>query len=330
VSIDRAAIAHLRHELRTPLNHIIGYGEMLLEEAEESDRRTLSPYLHRILENGRELLGLVNELLAPGKAESRAVDFGALSRALAPSLDRIFASGLELKKLVAGQSDDLLPDLERITVAAEHLSDVVNHGVTSPGPDRVEREASRPSAVPGAAPRRAHEYGTILVVDDNENNREMLLRRLAREGYTSVAAAADGRQALELLRSRRFDLVLLDIMMPQVDGYQVLETLKADAERRDIPVIMISAVDELDSAIRCIELGAEDFLPKPFNPTLLRARVGASLEKKRLRDEIMRHVERMEHELDTARAIQLSMVPTDFPIPRPERPLELYATLQPA
>jgi adenylate cyclase len=126
----------------------------------------------------------------------------------------------------------------------------------------------------------------LLVVDDNEDNRYALTRRLAREGYGNVATAVDGRQALELLSSKPFDLVLLDIMMPNVNGYEVLAQVKADGKLRHIPVIMISAVDEIDSVVKCIELGAEDYLPKPFNPILLRARVGACLERKRLHDQV--------------------------------------------
>jgi adenylate cyclase len=126
----------------------------------------------------------------------------------------------------------------------------------------------------------------LLVVDDNEDNRYTLTRRLKREGYENLTTANDGKQALELLKSKKFDLMLLDIMMPELNGYQVLEHLKADAELRHLPVIMISAVGEVESVVRCIELGAEDYLPKPFDATLLRARVGASLEKKRLRDEV--------------------------------------------
>lgn len=126
----------------------------------------------------------------------------------------------------------------------------------------------------------------LLVVDDNEDNRYTLTRRLKREGYTNLTTANDGRQALELLQSRKFDLILLDIMMPELDGYQVLEHLKADAGLRHLPVIMISAIEDVASVVRCIELGAEDYLPKPFDATLLRARVGASLEKKALRDEV--------------------------------------------
>src|SRR5499425_3870388 len=124
----------------------------------------------------------------------------------------------------------------------------------------------------------------LLVVDDNEDNRYTLVQRLRRLGYTDVATAVDGRHALERLRERAFDLVLLDVMMPELNGYEVLERLRADDQLRHLPVIMISAVDQLESVVRCIELGADDYLPKPFNPTLLRARVGACLEKKRLRD----------------------------------------------
>jgi sigma-B regulation protein RsbU (phosphoserine phosphatase) len=170
----------------------------------------------------------------------------------------------------------------------------------------------------------------LLVVDDNEDNRYTLTRRLKREGYTSIAVAENGRQALDMLKAQPFDLVLLDIMMPEVNGYEVLERMKADAQLRHVPVIMISAVGEMDSVIRCIELGAEDYLPKPFNPTLLRARVGASLEKKHLRDESMLYVRRLERDLETAREIQLSMVPTDFPVAENSRGLEVYAVLQPA
>jgi CheY-like chemotaxis protein len=115
----------------------------------------------------------------------------------------------------------------------------------------------------------------LLVVDDNELNRDMLSRRLAKEGH-AVAVAADGKKALEMVRAGEFDLVLLDIMMPEMDGFQVLEHLKGDRTLSHIPVVMISASEETASVVRCIELGAEDYLPKPFNPVILKARVDAS------------------------------------------------------
>lgn len=171
---------------------------------------------------------------------------------------------------------------------------------------------------------------TLLVVDDNEDNLYTLTRRLKREGYTKLATARDGRQALELLKKHRFDLVLLDIMMPEMDGYQVLEHVKADPALRDIPMIMISALEEIESVIRCVELGAEDYLSKPFSPTLLRARVGASLEKKALRDELRASLARMEQELVAARELQLGMVPQIFPLPTSQRPIEVFAMMEPA
>jgi class 3 adenylate cyclase len=143
----------------------------------------------------------------------------------------------------------------------------------------------------------------ILVVDDNEDNRYTLARRLRREGYDQVELACDGRDALDLIAQRPFDLILLDIMMPEMNGYQVLERLKADDRLRHIPVIVISALSELESVIRCIELGAEDHLPKPFNSVLLRARTGASLERKRLHDREAAHLAEIERQ--RARADQL-------------------------
>jgi class 3 adenylate cyclase len=126
--------------------------------------------------------------------------------------------------------------------------------------------------------------GTILLTDDNRVNRLLLARGLEHQGHT-VVFAEHGREALELLRGRQFDLLLLDVLMPELDGYQVLAELKADPQLRDLPVIMTSALDELDSVVKCVEMGAEDYLTKPINAVLLNARINASLEKKRLRDQ---------------------------------------------
>jgi CheY-like chemotaxis protein len=169
-----------------------------------------------------------------------------------------------------------------------------------------ELDAARPTGegAPAAdgAPRPTR-FGYVLVVDDNEVNRSMLSRRLVKEGYR-VATAADGKQALQRAREESFDLILLDIVMPEMNGYQVLDALKSDPALRDTPVIMISALDELSSIVRCIEVGAEDYLPKPFDPVLLRARIGASLEKKRLRNEELRYLRQVAVLTDAALALE--------------------------
>jgi adenylate cyclase len=149
----------------------------------------------------------------------------------------------------------------------------------------------------------------ILVVDDNEDNRYTLRQRLELEGYVNVAMATNGREALDLLTARPFDLVLLDIMMPELDGFQVLERVKADPVLRHVPVIMISALSELESVVRCIGLGAEDYLPKPFNRVLLRARIGACLDRKRLHDQEVSHLEEIERQRRRADRLLHAILP---------------------
>jgi DNA-binding response OmpR family regulator len=145
--------------------------------------------------------------------------------------------------------------------------------------------------------------GHILVVDDNRMNRIKLCRSVEQQGHSS-AMAENGRQALEVLRAGPFDLILLDILMPEMDGYEVLEELKRDDNLREIPVIVISALDKLDSVVRCIEMGAEDYLPKSFDPILLRARIGACLEKKRLRDQEVLYLQNVDKVTRAAAAVE--------------------------
>jgi len=144
------------------------------------------------------------------------------------------------------------------------------------------------------------ERGLILIVDDNEANRDVLALRLKRAGY-DVDMAENGHQALEMMRAQAFDLVLLDIIMPEMDGYQVLERLKADPELRHIPVIVVSVLDDLGSVVKCIQMGAEDHLSKPFNQVLLKARIDATLEKKRLQAQEQAYLRlRLEREKEAA------------------------------
>lgn len=151
---------------------------------------------------------------------------------------------------------------------------------------------------------------TLLVVEDDQFNRSLLVRHLEKEGFTNVETVENGAQALEAARRQDFALILLDIEMPEMDGYEVLEKLKADMRLRDIPVIMISAVEEMDSIVKCIELGAEDYLPKPFNPTLLRARINASLDKKRLTDRQKGYLDQIKSEKNRADNLVRVILPT--------------------
>ncbi len=152
------------------------------------------------------------------------------------------------------------------------------------------------------------DQGRVLVVDDNEANRDLLARRVQRQGHT-VTLAEDGARALDLMRQEPFDLVLLDIMMPKMNGYQVLEHVKADPNLCHIPVIVISAVDDINSVVKCIELGAEDYLSKPFNVVLLKARINNCLEKKWLRDRERLCLEQLQVEKERSERLLLNILP---------------------
>jgi two-component system, cell cycle response regulator len=147
--------------------------------------------------------------------------------------------------------------------------------------------------------------GRILVVDDGAMNRRVLRAALEHEGH-EVVEAADGADALALLADRPVDVVLLDLVMPVMDGFATLAAIKADESLRHVPVIVISGSDEMDAAVRCIEMGATDYLPKPFNASLLRARVNASLAGKRLRDLELEYLEQVEHVIGAAAALEAS------------------------
>ncbi len=149
----------------------------------------------------------------------------------------------------------------------------------------------------------------ILVVDDNDDNRFMLSMRLETCGYSNLVTAENGRDALEKMRSGRVDLVLLDIMMPELDGYGVLAEMRADPALRDIPVVMISAVEDINSVVRCIGLGAADYLTKPFDPVLLKARVDNCVERSRYRAQEAAYLERIEGERRRADELLASVLP---------------------
>jgi DNA-binding response OmpR family regulator len=304
----QARAAHARHELRTPVNAILGYSEMLLEDAGEAPA-DFRAGLQRVQGLGRKLLALINELMDAGQIEAAgpALDLAALATRVRQQLEGpaavVVAACDGLLGLAAGHGlDDAVSDLRRIRTAGARLLTLLEDGLRCLPPLEADAEAAAVPDTAAAAPDVAERpepaagrRGHVLVVDDNRFNREILARGLYRQNH-DFALAADGRQALDLVAAGAFDLVLLDILMPEMDGFEVLRRLKADPKLRDIPVIMISALDEIGSVVRCIEMGAEDFLPKPFDPVLLRARVGACLEKKRLRDlelEYLRNVARV-------------------------------------
>ncbi len=173
-------------------------------------------------------------------------------------------------------------DVEKIRTAGHRILMLLEEHFTAHSPDHHDTNAAGADEILSLVVQRHAVVapGLVLVVDDDEANRDVLTRRLKWHGH-EVRTAGSGSEALRVIGEGDFDLVLLDVMMPDMDGYEVLARLKSDDRLQHIPVIMISALNEMQSVVRCIEAGAEDYLAKPFDPTLLKARIGACLEKKR-------------------------------------------------
>ena len=273
-------LAALRHEILTPINHIIGYSEMLLEDSQQAGLQehgfsSFHQNLTRIRETARDLVRVVQTILAPRAARGLDKALAELRHEMSGPVHSI------LQTVGAITSDDgavqVTPDVIEIGRAAAELLAFAQGRRTFHAPEIAERGQHRAPHAPQRQP------GRVLVVDDNKASRELLTRQLKRQGH-EVTAVSSGAEALVVLLQSQQDVVLLDVLMPKLDGFQVLERIKADPKLTQIPVIVISALDEVPGVVRCLEIGAEDYLFKPFDPVLLGARITSSLEKKRLHD----------------------------------------------
>lgn len=300
-SVWRHRLSQLRHDLRNPLSEIVGFAEILIEEARERQLQTLMPGLCVIRQSANRILADVSHALNPDTLRLSPEVLESLSK----TVQQLSEDMLSTSQNLSDQCDELgqvslEDDLLRISGSARRLRELAPAALESligPGSLRdvsadsesgssvEERAREASNAVPAGPMERA---GAVLIVDDQEAIRALLTRRLRKQGYT-VSLAENGRHALERLRARRFDLVLLDLLMPEMDGVEVLRQLKADPELAHIPVLMLSALDELDAVVHCIGLGAEDYLPKPFPAAILQARVQACLANKRMSDQLRKY-----------------------------------------
>jgi adenylate cyclase len=294
--LERAVVAYLREEFGSSIAAVTGFIDILVEDASRQGHTDLISDLERMRVAGGQLTELIAQAVDLSPREAGKI--AKLRHELRTPLNAIKGYGeLLVEELQEAGSDSLLTDLRKVLDLADRLLgeiDGIAEAAAAPPLDIVGNVLKTVKPLDevdftDASAASSH----ILVVDDNLSNRDLLSRRLMREGYR-VTAVETGEAAIAANAADSFDLVLLDMMMPGLSGFEVLCRLKAEARTRHLPVIMISALDELDSAVRCIAAGAEDYLPKPFNPIVLRARVGASLEKKRLLDELRAEKERSE------------------------------------
>src|SRR5580658_4750846 len=291
------SLAYLRHELRTPVNHILGYSELLIEDAGERHLEAFIPVFQQIQSGGRQLLDSIQTTLAGKTGSVQKADLDAFKENLRGTAAEVLETSTSLLESLENGHRQTLADLDAISWALRRLVEFA--GGES---EEISRKARKPVTKIGTALREStlvttkRRGGKILIADDDAGNRDLLRRRLEFEGH-QIVEAKNGLEALALLADQTCDLVLLDIMMPGMDGFQTLAKLKQEPQLRELPVIMISALDELRSVVRCIEMGADDYLSKPFNRVLLRARIGASLEKKWLRDRERRKTDELEQTL---------------------------------
>jgi pimeloyl-ACP methyl ester carboxylesterase/CheY-like chemotaxis protein len=297
----------IRHELRTPVNHIIGYGEMLLEEATAEKHTARSGQLREVVAAGRTMLAAINAWMWRVGEQIDPVSLAPLQAELAQPVEQVAAICQELAEQaeVEGRTS-LAGDLLKIAAAAAHLGDLAAGAVIQRAIDA--HAGPLPERLAGGTATPDGRTARLLVVDDNALNRDMLGRRLERQGYQAFHAV-NGRQALELLRAQPFDLVLLDMMMPEIDGFGVLTAMKADPALSRVPVIVLSALDAMERVVRAVELGADDYLPKPFDAVLLRARISACLHKKSLRDMQDDYLQQVKAEKDRADRLLNVVIP---------------------
>jgi serine phosphatase RsbU (regulator of sigma subunit) len=284
-------LSQLRQELGIPINAIIGHSEMIIAEiAEINQDLAYLQELEQIRLCGIKLLAIVNTFFDPTVLTPDALTLETIKSnpqlkiQLEQPTQLVIASSQQLISL--GDNNFLLA-IEQINRAANQLLQEIQGLVEVSTIELLEDTApvlNTDHLLTGFTsndPRSTPEY-KILVVDDSAINREILAAQVQAEGY-QVATAKDGKQAIQMIQTGTFDLILLDIIMPEIDGYQVLQWIR-NSPWKNIPTIMISALEQTDSVVKCIEMGAEDYLTKPFNSVLLKARLGACLEQKRLRD----------------------------------------------
>ena len=294
-SVFHTKLADVRHDLKTPIGHILGYSEMLQEELEEDPWEDFQVDLINVHNSGEKLLSLIEDHLSASKRSVNDIDLPSVQFQLRLQLNHITGYCELLQDLAEDESkSELIGDLNNIIKASEVFATLMveklsigflddgsldNKDISDDQEAESEVETEQALDIQLSV---LGEGGQILVVDDNPVNLDLLSRRLKRQGYNPVMVDS-GKLALDYLKDNTVDLVLLDLMMPEMDGTEVLTIIRHNPKLRNLPVIILSAHDDMDIIVKCVLLGADDYLFKPYNPILLKARLAATLEKYRLR-----------------------------------------------
>ncbi len=289
-------LSRIRHALRTPTGHLIGYAEMMAEDMAGADEDELVRDLQAIASSGERLVAMIEEHLSAANRSIDDLDLATAQFQLRMQLNHVSGYAEMLTETAEEEGrDDLLEDLERIAKAEHGMLQLLEERLT---PESFAADTTGPEADAADTPaeddktlqlRALATGGTLLVVDSEPTNRDLLERRLTRHGF-GVTTADSGEAGYEMACNTDFDLVIMELLMDGWSGLETLRQLKATPETKDLPVIILSAVDDLDQMVECVLAGADDYLISPIRPVLLLARIGASLEKVRLRRRFTRQL----------------------------------------
>ena len=321
-----ALISKARHNLKNPVNAILGFSEMLIEDCEDEGYDSFIPDLKKIHNSGKEILKIIEESLSDSNLEVSGDKISKIASQMEISLRTPINTVIGFSEMLQEDTNDIdlesfTEDLNKIIQSGKALTKEINHVISFDPTDFVQKEDQSISAIKSVLssiqPLDKDEEsdittGSILVVDDNKNNTTLLTKRLKKIG-NNVEVANDGIEALKIVeKGLQLDLILLDIIMPHMNGYEVLEFLKKDKRYHEIPVIMLSSMDDLTSIYRCIELGADDYVTKPFDKTILEARISACIEKKHLRDKEKELLKEISKEKEKSDNLLLNILPKNI------------------
>ena len=320
-----ALISKARHNLKNPVNAILGFSEMLLEDCEDEGHNEFLSDLSKINGAGREILKIIEDSFSDSNVmnlEQNVSDIATkLEISIRTPLNTIIGYSEMLQEDSEGISIDTFEeDLEKIIKSGKALSkeikNIISFDLVSEKQVGDMGTLAIRSVLTSIQPIEKDEIsklskGSILVVDDNKNNTDLLKKRLQKLG-NKVEVANNGIQAIKIAQNTSLDVILLDIIMPTMNGYEVLDFLKKDKRFYEIPIIMLSSMDDLTSIYRCIELGADDYVTKPFDKRILEARISACIEKKQLRDKEKFLLEEIRKEKEKSDNLLLNILPKDI------------------
>jgi len=317
-----ALLSKARHNLKNPVNAILGFSEMLIEDCEDEGYDSIIPDLEKIHNAGKDILSIIESSFSDSNLKNSGNRISEIASEMEISLrtpiNTVIGYSEMLQEDIADiDLDTFSEDLEKIIKSGKALTKEIDNVISFNSTEFEQNEDKSISAIKSVLssiqPLSEDEdtrttNGSILVVDDNKNNTTLLQKRLQKIG-NKVEVANDGVEALKAVEKVELDLILLDIIMPNMNGYEVLEFLKKDKRFYEIPVIMLSSMDDLTSIYRCIELGADDYVTKPFDKTILEARISACIEKKQLRDKEKELLDEIKKERDKSDKLLLNILP---------------------